>query len=189
MKAVLIPFVLASALPAGSLLAQEIKPGLEREVVVNGFIGAGSGPTRAAFAGGGIEVAPLSGWAIQVRFEAWDSGFGVLCVQTFPESYACDASGWDAQIGLTASPVRISRLVPFLELSGGLHTRKGPLRQTTRSPMVSVGLGTRLVVSPKFFLRMAVRQGWIQDQEYDDLMDEGLRLSSVTFGAGWRIKW
>lgn len=186
MRLGVISLAAISVVTVQGIAAQQIA-GLEREVVLGGALGTGSGPSPVSFVSASIAVAPLSGWAVEGTVDTWSGGFGVACTQSFPESYACDASGWSGRVGLVVFPVRIHRVFPYGEVGGGIHVRRGPVQQRTESPMGALAVGVRALLGSRMAARAELEHQWVLDEPYEDLMGEDLRLLVFSLGLDLRI--
>lgn len=184
-KRVLVVLTLTMMAPGRVLEAQAQPEGLRKGTLVGASVGGGGGPSSVAMAGAFLTFVPRSGFGLEASLEGWHS-FAAACIQSFPESYACDASGWSLRIGVSISPYSLGPFQPYLGVSGGPHARNGPLDETTYAGLLTGEVGGRLSLGDEWALRVGFRESRVYDDEYEDLMNEKLRLSLVTLGLDFR---
>lgn len=177
--------VFSMAMP-GSSFGQATSDQSPVDVTV--FAGVGSGPSPSAAWGLNAEVPLHDLLALTAEFSQWDSGLGVACSQSWPESYECSVGGWAVLGGLNVRPGRIGRVEPFGEILGGRYSRE---QQGTahRSTTLGLGLGADIRLFSNLSLRAGGRYMRPFDDAYAELMGEDLSYTMGTVGLQYSFTW
>lgn len=151
------------------------------------FAGIGSGPSASAV--WGVEgMIPLTQvLAARGEFSLWNSGVGVGCGQSWPDSYACSVSGWAVLAGLRASLPLTQRITPFADLAGGRFTRDRVAADSYGSTALSGSVGMSIQMYRGLYARLSGTVLRPFDDDYEQLMGERLQYSMGVIGLEYRF--
>ena len=145
--------------------------------------GVAPGPAPSLAFGLEIEAPVTPALSLQVEYARRTSSLAA-CTDSWPQSYQCSLRGQSLLAGVRLQhTLSDAGLAPYAALSGGAVRRHRNALDEHVAPAVAFGAGIRMPVWRDWAIQVGGQRTWVIDEDYESLMGEDLRYTTVKWAT------